>query len=785
MYTLIVSEEKNSCALFKNGNLAGFENEINYSCYNQYPVFSVKKLIDRFNLNFSDIDYFIYVGPNSQRYNALLNLELLEMYDHLNRKEIITINSNISKLYYSLKKSDFNNGVCLIWDFEGIKTYKINSSNIKETIFDVDEKKYIKKFSELITNYAGSNFLNLFLCHSFLRDMSLYNQIKDKFFDFKLDGTMSIKIEELKNYLFDKQKKPEILFTLKKLMDDILIHFCNYLKYLTKEENIILQGDFVKICLANGRISKYIPFNNVYVNLLPEYCYIQKGAFYKFQLELNNTNSFGNEQKEIEKIIYNLFEDFHSENIDKIRKYFLYMDDEVFLKIRDFLSKCTGIRFNFVLKDIVISSSGRKAWAIFYFYFFGKFKESRQNVILNYKTMMFLKKDEKSWDISDIEFYNFENLPVLTMELSNSCNFNCIMCDNDEQNKNSFMSFKTFKNIIDSLDHFKVSTITPFWLGEPLMNPEFKKMLSYAFDKNKDNRIFTSFTINTNAYFLDNENTNAILENTSRKSMAENTFIRIHFSLDAFSKKTFNKIHKSDSYEKVKNNILNFIQKRNEAGINYPKITVAIIVMEENYQEVASFVEFWKNIFRDNNLDYFVTYDWPCLEKDAIYIRRLDCENQNEAEKMHYNKVKELGLISETKECQDKEETADDEVHERIINTDSVLIRENLDYYIRRPCPALWKTPIIKWNGDVTVCCFDIDMQLKTGNINNKNLSQLWNSELIKKWRLFHIRGDFYKIKRCAKCHNINSPVMKNAEFIEYLVKINKKDEIEKAHFIN
>ncbi len=781
MNFLVSDEKNNTVSLYNDSKLTGWQVESNFSTSNKFPVYSIKALLDNFDLDFSKIDNFIYIGENKQKYNALLNLELLDLYDHVNRKEFVEYSLDIAEITSYINKSGITQGIAVKWDNDGIKTWQISRGNLSPTTFSADENNAILKFTRIITEFTGQqNFYNKMLFSCFQRNMDLYNEVKNLFFHFRDDGRIEIKHEEFRNFLKKYTPEGDILYALKKIIDDILIHSANYYQYITREENCILTGSFCIIALANRKMEKFLPFKKYFFNLFPSHKFISEGAVLRFLKELDEKSDEETERKRIEIIINNLFKDFHSENIEKISKYFYYMDDELLLKIQDYLEKCEDIKINFVLKDIIISSSGMKSWAFFYFYFFGKYKKSGHNVILNYKSMMFLKKENNEWNIEDIEFYHFENLPILTIELSNCCNFKCIMCDTHIQKNKSFMSLKTFKNIIDSLKDFKISTITPFWVGEPLLNPDFNKMLDYAFEKNINNELFTGFTINTNGSMLDSKKIDCILKNSTRPDMNANTFIRIHFSVDAYNKETFKTIHQADMLEKVNQNIENFLAERRRKNAPYPKVTVALIVMKENFDEIKDFVNYWSDILKKYSEDFYLTYDWPYLDKDAIYIRRLDCAEQNEAEKLHYDAAVSLGLIKV--ETSNEAETENN--NHRIINTDSVLIKENLDYYIRRPCPALWKTPIINWNGEVTVCCFDIDLKLKLGNINNQSLDALWNSPLIDKWRINHIRGDFQKIERCRECHNINSPVMRNSEYIEYLVKNSKKDEVEKAHFI-
>jgi|GEM_PF-637005 len=792
MFSLTVDQKNRLCSLFENNTHICSQFEDRFSVNSDDIIFSIKKLLDQNGLEFSEIQNFIYIGEELQRFNAVLNVNLLEEYDHINRKEIIKVGRNEAEIFYLLDKFSVKEGVSLIWDLNNINVFLIKEGNIKKALFDVDEDNSIRDLFAILQDHFGRDLIKLLTIGSFLGDLSLYADIKDSCVIFEPDGRLRLRRDELRKMLVRYKYDQRLVFSLKKIVDDIFIHILNYIKFLTKENVILIGGDVPLISLAYTKMNQYIPFPEVFYDLLKIPEYLCRGALSKLFYDKGRVKDDKEDEKNILELIDRLFSDFHSEKIDNITKYFYYMDDDILVMIKDYLKRCKNIRMNFSHRNTVISSSGIKAWARLYFYLFARFKESEQPVILNYKVMVFFKKQSGSWEIEDLQFYTTDNLPILTLELSNSCNYKCIMCDTNRHRKKAFMSFDTFKNIIDSLERFKVGTVTPFWLGEALLNPHFIEMLDYAFEKNNNNERFISFTINTNGSMLDKKKTEAIIRNAKRKNMNENTFIRLHFSLDSNDKETYRKIHGAGDLNRVKENILYFLKRRKEEGLNYPKVTLAIIVMDENYSEVKDFVDYWTKVLEEFECDHYKTWDWPWLEKDAIYIRRLDCRDQDQAERLHYSVIEDMNFfkeeskaeIQETRQEPTETDTSTKDVHGRILNTDSVLVRDNMDYFIRRPCPALWKTPIVNTDGEVTVCCFDIDLSLRIGNINDRPLKEIWESDTIKSWRRFHLRGDFNRISRCAHCHNINSPTMKNAEFIDYIIGKDDIPEIEKAHFL-
>ena len=97
----------------------------------------------------------------------------------------------------------------------------------------------------------------------------------------------------------------------------------------------------------------------------------------------------------------------------------------------------------------------------------------------------------------------------------------------------------------------------------------------------------------------------------------------------------------------------------------------------------------------------------------------------------------------------------------------------------RKPCAAIFMTPVIGWNGDVTTCCHDPLLELKIGNVNETPLNDLWYSEEMTRRRIAQIKGDFSYPKRCLHCKNVDGIEITDEQVIEYLQNIGREDLIE------
>jgi len=78
-------------------------------------------------------------------------------------------------------------------------------------------------------------------------------------------------------------------------------------------------------------------------------------------------------------------------------------------------------------------------------------------------------------------------------------------------------------------------------------------------------------------------------------------------------------------------------------------------------------------------------------------------------------------------------------------------ILSNLTLPTRYACYHLWLAPAIRYNGDFTLCCNDPNGDLVIGNIKEKSINELWNSEQVWKQRVNQLNGVY-----CGICHKCN-----------------------------
>jgi len=242
----------------------------------------------------------------------------------------------------------------------------------------------------------------------------------------------------------------------------------------------------------------------------------------------------------------------------------------------------------------------------------------------------------------------------LNLELTDRCNLRCIMCgqamtSNVHDSPDRYMSRETWSRLLEGLaDVGEEIALCPHWLGDPTVHPEFSDMIREAFERNADNRLFRHFKVHTNGALLDRRNgIDVVLDCAARSDQAPDTFEFVHFSLDAYSRDVFSRIKGVDARGRTYDNALRLLRSRQVMGLQWPKVTVAFVVMEENRHDAGDFLGFWRSTFEELGRPYQVTWDWPVERLDTIYFRRLNHADQDAATQLHRKTLVDLGVIRE------------------------------------------------------------------------------------------------------------------------------------------
>lgn len=197
-------------------------------------------------------------------------------------------------------------------------------------------------------------------------------------------------------------------------------------------------------------------------------------------------------------------------------------------------------------------------------------------------------------------------------------------------------------------------------------------------------------------------NSNGVALNTElSKSLIDAGLDRIKFSIDGATPEVYESI-RGVKYEKVVNNVKAFVRIRNKKNSTRPIVHVQMVYMQDNKDEVIEYVKMWENIV---NRIGFSRY--RSTERSIVDDRRV--------------------------------ETAP---------TSTV------------PCSQLWQRLVILYDGQVLMCCGDHGALNPIGNIYENSIGELWNSDLLNRYRELHMTNRSSEISACAVCEvNRTDPI--------------------------
>lgn len=286
---------------------------------------------------------------------------------------------------------------------------------------------------------------------------------------------------------------------------------------------------------------------------------------------------------------------------------------------------------------------------------------------------------------------------AINIELSNDCNSECYMCPRKDLSRSiGKMEFSLFKKVIDELAHngILLRKLFLYWMGEPLLNENFDKMIAYAKEKN----IAEIIVMGSNIIALDKEKAERLI-----KAELDEIFV----SLDAIRPETYTKIKGHDKHlSLIESNLVQLVEMKKKMGATLPYIRLKFLKNELNKDDVEDFKNKWGSIVEE------------------VYIEEdLNAWNG-----------------------------ANDKVNKEIIKDKYYkdLIKDKIK---RWPCNRLWYQVAISHDGFVSPCSADWDGAGFLGNIKEKSLFELWNSAQMVEMRRKHLDARYSELRMCKDCN--------------------------------
>lgn len=281
----------------------------------------------------------------------------------------------------------------------------------------------------------------------------------------------------------------------------------------------------------------------------------------------------------------------------------------------------------------------------------------------------------------------------LQVETFYGCNARCTMCalSHPGVRKKGIMPQDMFQHIFDSMAHLsdKIDKVDLFTMGEPLLDTLIFQRIKYVRGKG-----FRNLSISTNADLLDAG---------KQEQLLDTSIETVIFSIDGVRKETHEAIRRGVNFERVRDNCLNFIRKRNKGKFR-TKIIIRFIKQKNNIREWNDFREFWGQQLNPELGDRIILYNLNTMG----------------------------GLMFDKKR----------------------IMKGRLDRQIEEiPCHQVFDRLIVLSNGIVPLCCEDSpNADYKMGDVKESAPIDIFNNLHFKRIREIHSNKGKNALPICNKC---------------------------------
>jgi wyosine [tRNA(Phe)-imidazoG37] synthetase (radical SAM superfamily) len=288
------------------------------------------------------------------------------------------------------------------------------------------------------------------------------------------------------------------------------------------------------------------------------------------------------------------------------------------------------------------------------------------------------------------------NPTTLNVEVTNICNLRCVMCPTHSVKRaKGFMDLALYKDILLEAVDLGIKQIGLHTVGESILHPEIVAFI----EESKKTGLYTFMDVNGN-----------LIREGDHERIIDAGLDSLKFSIDAHNTEIYKKVRIGGNFENVFDNLkkIDEIRKRKKANMRLYALYL-INAINEKY-----FFDFKKKIGK--------------------YVDDIEVSlvmNQGEQVEAY----EELSLVS---------------------NRLTKLIEKHKKKII---CPNPWKRINISWDGYLTGCCIDFELNMVYGKYEPGNLKELWNNKKINDIRNKVKNFDLDDLVLCRNCDMIHNDV--------------------------
>jgi len=311
----------------------------------------------------------------------------------------------------------------------------------------------------------------------------------------------------------------------------------------------------------------------------------------------------------------------------------------------------------------------------------------------------------KIWNYKLVEYQKKKKTSIvfgypywLTVDPSSRCNLKCVFCPTG-QDRNSrvktILSLENFTRIIDKFGPYLFHADFCNW-GEPLLNNDLPKMVSYAKKYGISTKVDTNLSMK--------------LSEDYARELIRSGLDRMNISLDGASQKTYEVYRRGGDFDIVKGNIRLLSALKKELGAASPHLHWQFLVFKHNEHEIDKAKDMLKEIGADS-----IGFTAPFCSPD--WVSSIESYNNY------------------------------------IVKNDGVSFKAP-----DGTCGWLWDAITVNADGSVSPCCSVEDEKDDFDNIFAKPFWMLWNGKKFRQARK-HIasRQGPKKDNICTRCDHIGA----------------------------
>jgi radical SAM protein with 4Fe4S-binding SPASM domain len=286
----------------------------------------------------------------------------------------------------------------------------------------------------------------------------------------------------------------------------------------------------------------------------------------------------------------------------------------------------------------------------------------------------------------------------VSFEPTTSCNLRCPECPSGLRSftrPTGMLENNFFQQTIDQLSADLLYLIF-YFQGEPYLNPDFLKMVSYASKR----KIYTATS--TNGHYLSDEN--------ARKTV-ESGLDRLIISIDGTTQDVYQQYRIGGKLNKVIEGTKNIVAWKKKLKSNTPFIFFQFLVVRPNEHQVQDIKQLAKEC----------EVDEVRFKTAQVYDYKNDPNHLIPFNDKYSRYRKDRNGVTRLKNS------------------------------LSNHCWRLWQATVITWDGMVVPCCFDKDAQHKLGDLKGKSFREIWHDKNYTSFRT-QILKSRKNIDICSNC---------------------------------